>query len=433
MLTAKESMDSELPAQISLTDNDSESPREEVLVNETQHQKGTMEKSKKANKIIIIVPIVLLLISTVASFFIFQPRRSTTEIVVELDVDGEDGLNIAGLPRDRVCPLTGGLFTAPEEELWQTRRPLAVIIENTVAARPQSGLGNADIVFEVVAEGGITRFLAIYYCNAQAEDITLGPVRSVRTAHVDLASGFNLPLIAHVGGANAPGVTNALGQLGDFGWNGENAINQFSVGFPTFVRDYNRIPGRQVATEHTMVSSTDRLWAVAERRGWTNMTPARTVGNATIPAAEWSSNYTGWTFEEGSAQGSVNRIAYGFWSGMPSYDVVWNFDAETNKYLRNLGGEAHIDHNTGEQLAFSNVVVLQAREAGPINEERHMTHDLIGTGTAFVFNNGEAHEVQWSKPTRESELEFTLGGSPFVFTAGPMWISIVDVTNTPAF
>jgi hypothetical protein len=402
-----------------------------VEVEEMEVREGNMKKNKL---ILVIVPIVLLIISGGISFAAFSRQAPVAEVAVVEEIDeNDDGLlQVANLPRDQVCPLNGALFTLPEREAWETRRPLAVMIENSIDSRPQSGLGSADIVFELVAEGGITRFMAIFYCNVQREDTVLAPIRSARTYFVNLASGFNLPMYVHVGGANVDGPTNALGQLADYGWNSENAINQFSVGFPTFVRDYNRL-GREVATEHTMVTSTEKLWAVAERRGWTNMTPARTVGRTTIAAADWSDGYTGWTFVPGSSKGKVGNIAYEFWSGMSNYNVKWEYDASTNTYLRNMAGNKHVDLNTNEQIAVSNVVVMFAKETGPHNAEKHMMYDVIGKGTALVFNNGEVHEVEWSKQTRESELEFTYRGSNFEFTAGPVWVSVLDIDNKPTY
>jgi hypothetical protein len=395
-----------------------------------------MSERNSKNAILVIVPLILLVLSGGISWGVFKNGKKAPTPVVEEEVvvEEEEGLiATANLPKDQVCPLNGALFTAPEKEAWEKRRPLAVMIENSADARPQSGLANADIVFEAVAEGGITRFMALFYCDAQREDVTLAPIRSARTYFINLASGFNLPMYVHVGGANVEGPTNALGQLADYGWNSENDINQFSVGYPTFVRDYNRLD-REVATEHTMVTSTEKLWAVAEKRGWTNITPERKVGKTAVKAADWSENYTGWTFVPGVSKGTVKKIAYEFWSGLPNFNVEWVYDATTNTYLRSEGGEKQLDLNTGEQVAVSNVVILHAKETGPLNQEKHMMYDVIGKGTAEVFNNGEVTEVNWSKKTRESELEFTDSkGNPFEFTAGKVWVSVLDIDNEPTY
>ena len=130
------------------------------------------------------------------------------------------------------------------------------MIENHQEARPQSGLSSADVIYEVVAEGGITRFLAIYYCQDGAQ---IGPIRSARTYFIDYLSEYgNYPLYAHVGGANQAGPADALSQLDDYGWTAYNDLNQFSIGFPVFWRDYDRL-GHSVATEHTIYSTIEKL------------------------------------------------------------------------------------------------------------------------------------------------------------------------------
>jgi hypothetical protein len=334
-------------------------------------------------------------------------------------------------PKDQSCPLNGKLYTKTEANAWQARRPLAVMIENSPDARPQSGLSSADVVFEAVAEGGVTRFMAMYYCGVQAVDTTIAPVRSARTYFVDWASGFNRPLYTHVGGANTPGPANAIGQIADYGWALENDLNQFSIGYPTFVRNAARLD-REVATEHTMETTSEKLWAVAEKRGWTNMSPEMKVGRTVVPAKDWQESYTGWTFASSNeAPGTTTSIAYDFWSGYNQYSVKWQFDAATKTYARTLAGEPHVDLNTDKQISASVVIVLLTAEKGPIDELKHMLYKTTGSGKALVYQNGQEMTATWTKKTRESELQFTDSkGKELVFQPGLVWISVVDDSTT---
>lgn len=330
-------------------------------------------------------------------------------------------------PRDQVCPLSGKLFTLAERTAWERRRPLAIMVENSPDARPQSGLSQADIVFEAVAEGGITRFMPIFYCDAQADDVVVAPVRSARTYFVDWASGFNRPLYAHVGGANLPGPSDALGQLSNYGWTMQNDLNQFSIGYPTFVRNASRL-GRDVATEHTMESSTERLWAVGAKRGWTNMSPPLQLGGKTIPASDWQSGYQGWSFlSDKVSPGAISPIAYSFWSGYNQFSVEWRYEPSSNTYLRFMAGEAHLDLNNNEPIAASTVIVLLTQEKGPINELKHMLYKTTGSGKALLFQNGQVEQVSWKKAERESELSFQdAKGKPAQLQPGLIWISVLD-------
>ncbi len=389
---------------------------------------------QNTNKWLYAVPAGLFIISLIASTIFFRNQKPPiAEQPVSPEIEEVDEALIAvepTMPKTEICPLNGAMYTKPEQESWSKRRPLAVMVENSQDARPQSGLANADIVFEAVAEGGITRFMAMYYCDAQKEDILIAPVRSARTYFINLASGFNLPMYVHVGGANLEGPTNALGQLADYGWNMQNAINQFSVGYPTFIRDYNRLPGKEVATEHTMTTTSEKLWAVAEKRGWTNMSKAMTVNRKTIEPSDWQDGYKGWTFEDGASKGQEQKVSYSFWTGLPNFDVSWTYDASNNVYLRTLGGEKHLDLNTDEQLAFTSVITMFAKETGPINEAKHMMYEVIGKGKGILFANGEAQEIQWAKKTRESELELSdKNGKELVMPRGKIWVSVLPDGN----
>ena len=356
-----------------------------------------------------------------------QTEEGETKLATLLDIDPNE-------PKDQPCPLNGAYYTKTEQEAWQEHRPLFVMIENHQEARPQSGLSDADVVFEAVAEGGVTRFGAMYYCEAQAIDVTLAPVRSARTYFVDYASGFYRPLYVHVGGANVPGPTDALGQLGEYGWEMENDLNQFSIPYPIFVRNANRLEGKTVATEHTMESSTERLWKVGTERGWDNVAPDY-VEDPEIAGEAWTDLYQGWTFEQEKPEiGSIEQISYDFWSGYNDFSVSWEYDADKDAFLRSQGGEPHTDHNNGEQIAAANVVLLKTTEKGPINEEKHMIYGTIGTGDVLIFKHGDVVEATWSKPQRTSELKFVDAyGQPIEMARGLTWISVLGLANEVAY
>jgi hypothetical protein len=331
-------------------------------------------------------------------------------------------------PKDQPCPLNGKMYTATEKDAWEKRRPLAVMIENSPDSRPQSGLGKADIVFEAMAEGGVTRFMAMFYCDVQVEDTTVAPVRSARTYFVDWASGFNLPLYVHVGGANTPGPSDALGQISDYGWNGQNDLNQFSIGYPTFVRDYNRIPGKELATEHTMVSSTEKLWAVATKRGWTNLSPERKVGKKTTGGVDWKEGFKPLAVADDAPAGSPTaaNISFEFWDGFENYGVKYEYDKASNAYKRFLAGQPHTDLNNDKQVMVKNAIVLFSEEKGPINDKKHLLYKTTGTGEAWIFQNGDVIKGKWAKKDREAQLTFVDSkGKEVPLVRGLTWISVV--------
>lgn len=345
------------------------------------------------------------------------------------------GLNIdPSAPRTAECPISGAMFTAAEEKVWESRRPLFVMIENSVDSRPQSGLNSADVLYEAVAEGGITRFGAVFYCGVAAKDTIVGPVRSARTHYINAASEYNYPLYTHVGGANCGSSdprtcttdkrVQALEQINQYGWGGAkgNDLNQFSIGFPTFWRDYERL-GRTVATEHTMYSSTEKLWKYAAGRGWTNKDPSGKL--------EWSDKFTPFTFKDDAKdKGSVSKISFGFWESYHDFDVVWSYDASSNTYTRENGGAAHKDLNNDSTLSAKVIVVQFAKELGPLDEHKHMLYEIIGTGKGLVFQDGTATEVTWSKKDRESRTIWKdAKGKQLAFNRGKIVFEILPLDN----
>lgn len=359
------------------------------------------------------------------------------------------GLNIdPSAPRTAECPLNGAMYTTAEQKIWESRRPLYVMIENSVDARPQSGLGSADIVYEAVAEGGITRFGAVYLCGVAKADTIVGPVRSARTTFVNLASEYNYPLYAHVGGANCSSAdggktcttdkrVQALEQLSAYGWVGRtgNDLNQFSIGFPTFWRDYERM-GRTVATEHTMYSSTDKLWKYAAgTRGWTNMAPKDLMPkNAKL---DWKDGFTKWTWKDDAGEGDrgdVAKITFGFWENYHDFDVTWDYNKSTNMYVRTNGDAAHKDRNDDKQFSAKAVLVQFTKELGPLDDHKHMLYEVIGSGEGILFQDGTATEITWSKKDRESRTIFKDNkGKPVSFNRGTLWVEILPLDNTVTY
>lgn len=325
-----------------------------------------------------------------------------------------------GEAKTEECPLNGVMRTKTEKNWWSGHRPLGVMIENHLEARPQSGLSRADIVYEAVAEGGITRFLSVYYCQ---DAPFVGPVRSARTYFLDLISPFgDYPLYAHVGGANMAGPADALSQIDEYGWNQYNDLNQFSVGFPVFWRDYERI-GHAVATEHTMYSSTTKLWNYAAKD--------RELTNVDSKGVSWDENFKPFLFKEDEKSKGEISPTYYFWSSMfkGDYSVKWKFDPASNVYLRFNGDKEHFDLNSEKQLTAKNVVILfmtEERANDGYEGNVHLLYGTEGTGKMIVFQDGKKITGVWSKKDRESQFKLLDdAGNLIKFNRGTIWFSIL--------
>ena len=393
----------------------------------------------KKTKIIpfIIGGLILYLASSGISYAAFRylngkPLTDSTATTTGTADDNRSKLDLS-TPKTEACPVNGQKYTSAERQIWETRRPIAVMIENHEDSRPQSGLSKADVVYEAVAEGGITRFLAIYYCGASAQEVKLAPVRSARVYFIHWASEYGEnPLYVHVGGANNlqnTGTTakeaRAIELLSEIGWRyrgGNDFDATFDLGYPVFVRDESRLD-HPVAVEHTMTSSTDKIWAEATKRGLT-------AKDSNL----WGSDSRAWKFKEdasSSERGTVASVGFSFFGDFDDYKVVWKYDKDNNLYRRENGGVAHLDLNTNEQLAAKNVVVLFMKEKASVDANKHFLYTTTGKGEALVFVDGQVIKGSWAKEAREERTILTDSkGKEIEFNRGPIWFEIVATGKT---
>lgn len=349
---------------------------------------------------------------------------------------------IEAAPKTEVCPMNGEKYSTVERDIWLGRRPITAVIENSIEARPQSGMSRADVVYEAVAEGGITRFLNVFYCNAGKEDIAIGPLRSARIYFINLASEYGeKPLFVHFGGANnicgdcfkgvkAPGTVakevQALERLIDMGWRSStgNALDGgANVSFPTIRRDQTRL-GTVAAWEHTAIGSTDLLFKLGNDRGF---------GNKTTKGEDWLKSFVPWKFVDGApvANPTASTISFEFWRNKPDFDVKWTYKKDTNSYMRDNGGKPHTDWEFNKpQLSAKNVVIQYVKEKGPVDKELHMYYEVVGTGNAMVFQNGDVIQGTWKKPTQFERTRFyDSKGAEISFVRGVIFVELIPDGN----
>jgi len=391
----------------------------------------------KKNLVVIVLAIAIYISATATAYFLFinssigkkfiksQPPTLSTISSSSLKVNS-DGTVVfdKSLPKTEPCPLNGALYSSEQRKWWEQHAPLGIMIENHQDSRPQSGLSYADVIYEAVAEGGITRFLAMFYCQDAPE---VGPIRSARVYFINFLSEYGkYPLYTHVGGANAEGAANALGELENLGWTGYNDLNQFSIGFPTFWRDYNRL-GHDTATEHTMYSTTGKLWAVAKTRGITNVYK---------DGKSWDNTFVPYLFKDdqsASDRGANQTVHLEFWTSDPGYFVDWIYDPTQNIYKRENGGKTHLDRDTGKQLTAKNLVVLYMEESHAndgYDNNVHLLYKDIGSGKAVVFMDGKKIQAVWTKSSQTARTMINdSNGNPIKFNRGNIWFSVLPLTG----
>lgn len=302
-----------------------------------------------------------------------------------------------GTDRD---PLTGAIVSDPTNLL---RRPIAVKIANAPAVytRPQSGLNDADLVFEHTTEGNLTRFTAIFYGETPEK---IGPVRSARLIDIELPAMYDAAL-AYSGSSN--GVGNRL-KNSDFA----NRI------LYAWEKGYYRT-GEDKPIEHTLYGNPQLLWEALDEKG-ENRPPNFTTTNVFSDQPP-----------EGGTPASAMDIDYN-WTL-----VNWRYDPGTQRYLRWADGEVHADGNTGEQVSAANVIVVAPYHAydaticEQINTDgtcaaQSVEVQLWGSGGGAVFRDGQRYDVTWHRENRTDSLTFTDSeGNPFPLKIGNSWVQVV--------
>jgi len=387
----------------------------------------------------------LYLISAGGSWALFTYVNESPPSVISLGELEDKRSVIEQLPKTEECPINGMFYSEPEREIWDTRRPATIIVENQTEARPLSGMSGADVVYEAVAEGGITRFLGVFYCGVSAEDLRIAVIRSARVYFVNWAAEYGRdPIFLHWGGANnfcqncpggikpkgqvAPEV-NAYALLDNLGWRNGNKGNDmdggFNVGYPVVRREPNRLGSDKTASqEHTPVTYTDALFEEAEKRGF---------GFESSDGVKWTSGYQPWKFadENPSSSPEARKISFEFWRNKPDFDVSWEYDASSNSYKRSNGGKPFVDWEfESSQITAKNVVVQFVVERGPVDTEKHMYYETVGEGDALVFQNGDVIEATWEKKSMLDRTKFYgENGQEIEFVRGAIWIAAVPAGN----
>ena len=309
-------------------------------------------------------------------------------------------------------PLTGKMF--PETAAnWFEDRPFGVMMNNHVDARPQSGLIYADIVYEVVAEGGITRFLTFFYSNTPEK---IGPVRSTREYYLVLVKELGDAMIMHDG--YSPQALFAI----------ENwPVRSLFRGGATLPSICDgcvwRDNPRDVAYEHTEYTNGVKLRELGDSLGWEGQTTVRP-----------------WLFKDSSdkyaASSSATDITIDYWYH-GDYTGAFKFDPTTNTYLRYTGIDANdqpipqLDQETKEQVAVKNLIIQFAVESSIAGDDKsRLEYELLGSGKALVFIDGKVVDATWSKAGRdERTIFYDTAGNEVEFNRGNFWIGIVPDRN----
>ena len=317
-----------------------------------------------------------------------QPKPSTAPVV----------------PMKYQNPLTGEPMAEP-----YLGRPMAVMLNNIKAAMPQHGVSQADILYEVLAEGGITRCMGVFSDISQVEKV--GSVRSARKYFVELSQGYNA-LYVHYGTSNEAkqyirnqGIPDLDGMYGEH----------------YFPQDKDRLQAGYSA-EHTRFSSGQKLLSYAKEKKYATSyseTPTYQMAfdDDKVIVGETVQKITVY-FNQGGKPGSYTK------------STTLTYDANAKTYLAAQHGGNYIDGNTKETVSFRNVVVLRARTSQQSGSSL-MTIQTTGTGTGYFSCNGQLVPIKWSRASVNDPFTYTLeNGNPVTFGVGSTYVAVVPTNAT---
>lgn len=281
--------------------------------------------------------------------------------------------------------LTG---TKVETEALQTAPVTGVMIENSPDARPQSGLKNSGVVYEAIAEGGITRFLVLY----QSEKPQLiGPVRSVRLYDVEWIKPYNAGL-AHVGGS-----AEALSEVRNGTY---RDLDQFFNG-AYYWRSTDRF------APHNVYTSFEKLDALNAARGYT------------------SSTFTGFPRKDSKASKEPTATSISVTISSALYNSTYAYNATSNTYDRSQAGAPHLDREDG-QISPRVVIVMKVNEQTVLQDGYREDIITVGQGQASIFQDGEEIEATWRRASTSDQISFTdAEGNEIKLARGQTWLTAI--------
>lgn len=328
--------------------------------------------------------------------------------------------NVHGMNVDEPAPVVQSLVPRHLDGVivpngQENPQPVAVMVENLSSVRPHSGLQGASVVYETVAEAGITRFMAVY--AGAGDEPEIRPVRSARPYYLEWAAEVDA-VYAHAGGS-----PNALRTISAFDYKDMNALGLAA-------RFFWRGAG---AAPHNLYTSSEKLALALRDNDWNG------------PRIEYKS----WQFDDDPAdledreirkitepakklpvKADSDVIEVGFGG---AYAVRFEYDPERNVWMRWNGGREHIDKNTGEQITATNVIVQRVPPVGLESEKGRVIMNVTGEGQAWTCHDGLCTEGRWKKESRERRTlwyEKNADGSTNLkeelhLTRGNTWVIVV--------
>lgn len=313
------------------------------------------------------------------------------------------GLNEHDVAEDPINPLTG----EPVSEDISANRPYCVMINNHPEARPSVGLSKASIIYEALAEGGITRMMAVFN---DVDGITIGTIRSSRPYYISAAQAYDA-IYVHAGGSE-----QAYSDIKSLGINNIDGVRGSRSGeASSYYRDKTRLSmGKNL--EHTLFADGAKLAAFA-------------ANNYDLKHASGYDTTYGLHFAA-DAVSQCTTAAADFTVYYSGYRTNFKYNAEKKCYNAYISGEEYIDGTDNTSIDLANVIVLNI-PTKTIDNYGRQAMELTGSGSGYFFTGGKYVEINWTRADRADNFHYTLkNGTPLNLSVGKTFISIAPLDNT---
>lgn len=354
------------------------------------------KKLSKKQKIIIIIASIVALAAIGVTAFMLWPKETND------DYTPEEAAR-------HYSPLTGMETTEKNTKLPVT----AVIIENSPEARPQSGIAGNNVVFEAVAEGGITRFNVLFQ---EEQPELIGPIRSLRSYYLEWSTGFDAAQ-AHVGGSG-----DALNMIrsGDYAFDIDETVSTLPIwrSNDRYAPHNAYSNGKSLYEYETQNGKETSEFTAWERQDGEQVKPPETEETTDKDTEVVDTNVY------------VNSINLPISTGL--FAVNYEYNAETNSYDRYQGGAPHEDQEKGQ--VSPDVVIAMMVSQYIKSDGLHNDINTASSGVAYIFQNGILEKASWRKSSAKDNIRFTdEEGNNIKLNRGQTWITAIDKTKTPTW
>ena len=298
-----------------------------------------------------------------------------------------------------INPLTG----LPMEPEYEQNRPAAVMLNNLKKAQPQLGVSMADIIYEVPAEGGITRMLGVYQTLDGVGN--LGSIRSARPYYIELAMGHDA-LYVHAGGS-----PEAYQDLKSWKVDYIDGVNGSASQSAVFWRDPERKKNK--GYEHSLLASGETI-----QRFWDNSKYPKThQDDYSYPQTFTDDPLTG-----GTAAEHIKLYYTSYKTGL------FDYDAETGKYLVSQYQAPYVDGNTGEQVGVTNLLILETSISAISGDTAgRLKVRTTGEGEGTLYRSGQCIPIHWSRSNRDVPFSYTTSdGQPLALGRGNSYVCLIN-------